>query len=88
LDNFTSQDHMAWETQGPIADRAKEHLGEADRGIIMFRKLLRDQIQAVQKGADPIGVNRDPTKDEMIRMIPDKAYNAFSFTAEGQPQSS
>jgi 5,5'-dehydrodivanillate O-demethylase len=87
LDNFTSQDHMAWETQGPIADRAKEHLGEADRGIIMFRKLLRDQIQAVQNGADPIGVNRDPTQDEMIRMIPDQAYNAFSFAAERQTQN-
>jgi 5,5'-dehydrodivanillate O-demethylase len=87
LDNFTSQDHMAWETQGPIADRAKEHLGEADRGIIMFRKLLRDQIQAVQNGADPIGVNRDPAKDETIRMIPDQAYNAFSFAAERQFQN-
>jgi len=81
LDNFTSQDHMAWETQGPIADRAKEHLGEGDRGIIMFRKLLREQIDAVRNGTDPIGVNRDPAKDEMIRMIPEKAYNAFSFAA-------
>jgi 5,5'-dehydrodivanillate O-demethylase len=81
LDHFTSQDHMAWETQGPIADREKEHLGESDRGITMFRKLLRDQILAVQNSGDPIGVNRDPSKDEIIRLIPDKGYTAYSFAA-------
>jgi len=83
LEDFASQDHMAWETQGPIADRAKEHLGESDRGIIVFRKLLRDQIRAVQNGEDPIGVNRDPEKDEVIRLIPE-GYTAFSHTAEGE----
>jgi 5,5'-dehydrodivanillate O-demethylase oxygenase subunit len=81
LEDFPSQDHMAWETQGPIADRAKEHLGETDRGIILFRKLLRDQIRAVESGADPIGVNRDPAKDEVIRLIPE-GYTAFTHALE------
>ena len=71
---------MAWETQGPIADRAIEHLGEGDRGVIMFRKLLRDQIQAVQNGQDPAGTSMDPTKDEMIQLI-HEGYSAFSFAA-------
>ena len=62
MESFASQDHMAWETQGPIADRANEHLGEGDRGVIMYRKLLREQILAVQEGRDPVGVNRDPNK--------------------------
>ena len=84
MDNFTSQDHMAWETQGAIADRAKEHLGEGDRGVVMFRNLLRAQIQAVQAGNDPVGVNRDPSRDEMIKMIPENAYDAFSFAAARQ----
>ena len=84
MDNFTSQDHMAWETQGAIADRAKEHLGEGDRGVVMFRNLLRGQIQAVQAGNDPVGVNRDPARDEMIKMIPENAYDAFSFAAARQ----
>jgi 5,5'-dehydrodivanillate O-demethylase oxygenase subunit len=84
MDNFTSQDHMAWETQGAIADRAKEHLGEGDRGVVMFRNLLRAQIQAVQAGNDPVGVNRDPARDEMIKMIPENAYDAFSFAAARQ----
>lgn len=56
------------------------HLGEADRGIIMFRKLLRDQIEAVQNGGDPIGTNRDPAKDEVIHLIQD-GLSAFSFAA-------
>ena len=59
-----------------------------DRGIVMFRNLLRAQIQAVQAGNDPVGVNRDPAKDETIRMIPEEAYNAFSFAAARQRQSS
>jgi hypothetical protein len=53
----------------------------------MFRKLLREQIQAVQAGNDPLGVNRDPSKDETIRMIPEEAYNAFSFAAQLQKQA-
>jgi 5,5'-dehydrodivanillate O-demethylase len=77
LEDFASQDHMAWETQGAIADRANEHLGETDRGIILFRKLLRDQIRAVQNGGDPLGTNRDAKKDEIIRLIPE-GYTAFS----------
>jgi 5,5'-dehydrodivanillate O-demethylase len=77
LEDFASQDHMAWETQGPIADRANEHLGETDRGIIMFRKLVRDQIRIVQNGGDPLGVNMDPAKDETIRLIPE-GYTAFA----------
>jgi 5,5'-dehydrodivanillate O-demethylase oxygenase subunit len=85
MENFASQDHMAWETQGPLADRSKEHLGEGDRGVIMYRKLLREQIEAVQKGEDPVGTNRDPAKDEVIRMIPEgHGYTAFSFAAERQ----
>ena len=77
LDNFASQDHMAWETQGAMANRAKEHLGEGDRGVIMFRKLLREQIHVVQNGSDPIGLNMDPEKDETIQLISD-GYTAFS----------
>jgi hypothetical protein len=51
---------MAWETQGPIADRTVEHLSYSDRGISMFRKLTREQIARVQQGLDPMGVVRDP----------------------------
>jgi 5,5'-dehydrodivanillate O-demethylase oxygenase subunit len=55
-----SQDHLAWETQGPIADRTTEHLSYADRGIVLLRRLTREQIERVQQGHDPLGLIRDP----------------------------
>jgi 5,5'-dehydrodivanillate O-demethylase oxygenase subunit len=72
---------MAWETQGSVANREREHLGESDRGIIMFRKLLRDQIQAVRNSRDPIGTNMDPKNDQVIQLV-HEGYSAFSFAAE------
>ncbi len=81
MQTFPSQDQMAWETQGPVADRAKEHLGESDRGVILFRKLLRDQIFAVQNGNDPAGINIGRETGEIIRLIPE-GYTAFSSAAE------
>lgn len=55
------QDHMAWETQGPIADRTKERLATSDGGIVMLREMLKENIERVQAGLDPIhGFTRDP----------------------------
>ncbi|HEY3115869.1 MAG TPA: hypothetical protein VGK54_03930, partial [Chloroflexota bacterium] len=59
------QDYMAWETQGPIAPRPTEHLATSDRGIVMYREMLRREIAKVQRGEDPAGVIRDPNH-EMI----------------------
>jgi hypothetical protein len=53
------QDRVAQETQGVIADRSKEHLATSDQGILMLRKMIRDAIDAVAQGRDPIGVIRD-----------------------------
>ncbi|MDA1174491.1 MAG: hypothetical protein O2826_08245, partial [Chloroflexi bacterium] len=53
------QDHMAWETQGPIADRSIEHLSFSDRGIALLRKLTVEQIARVGQGLDPMPVQRD-----------------------------
>jgi 5,5'-dehydrodivanillate O-demethylase len=55
-----AQDHMAWETQGPIADRSVERLATTDRGIVMYRNVLKREIERVQRGEDPKGVVRDP----------------------------
>jgi 5,5'-dehydrodivanillate O-demethylase len=55
-----AQDHMAWETQGPIADRTAEHLSYSDRGVVLLRRVLKEQIERVQRGEDPLGVIRDP----------------------------
>ncbi len=34
-----TQDYVAQVGQGPMADRAQEHLGRSDTGIILFRKI-------------------------------------------------
>jgi 5,5'-dehydrodivanillate O-demethylase len=66
LDRVDAQDYMAWETQGPIADRTKERLATSDRGIVMLRELMRREIEKVQRGLDPIGVIRDPARNTEI----------------------
>jgi 5,5'-dehydrodivanillate O-demethylase oxygenase subunit len=66
LTTFNAQDAMAWVTQGPIFDRSQEHLGASDRGIVLFRKLLADQIKIVEEGGDPIALVRDPAKNRII----------------------
>ena len=57
---------MAWETQGLLANRAREHLGVGDAGVIELRKLLREQIERVQQGLEPIGMIRDPERNQLI----------------------
>ena len=54
------QDYMAWETQGQIPDRSIERLATSDRGVVLFRQVLRENIERVQQGGDPLGVIRDP----------------------------
>ena len=59
---------MAWETQGPLTDRTQERLGVEDEGIIILRKLLKEQIENVQNGRDPIGMIRDPERNRIIEL--------------------
>lgn len=66
MEMIPAQDSMAWETQGPRTDRTREHLGVGDEGVIELRKLLREQIERVRQGLDPIGVIRDPEKNRLI----------------------
>ena len=61
-----AQDAMAWETQGGVADRSQENLGASDIGVITLRKLLKEQIDIVRNGGEPMGVIRDPEKNKII----------------------
>ena len=65
-DDTNPQDHMAWETQGPIADRTTERLATSDRGIIMLREVMFREMKKVRSGHDPLGVVRDPSKNPFI----------------------
>jgi 5,5'-dehydrodivanillate O-demethylase len=60
MDAVQAQDHMAWETQGPIADRTRERLTSSDRGIVMLRDIIKREMDKVRQGLDPMGVIRDP----------------------------
>ena len=66
MNEVMAQDHMAWETQGPIADRSQERLATSDSGILLLREILKREIENVQNGLDPKGVIRDPAQHTMI----------------------
>ena len=67
LKTFFSQDQMAQESQGAIYDRTHENLGVSDRGIVLFRKMLLEQIERVERGEEPtVAVVRDPERNRMI----------------------
>jgi hypothetical protein len=65
VDETNPQDHMAWETQGPIVDRSVERLGTTDRGIVMLREMFFREIERMRQGHDPLGVIRDPNHPEI-----------------------
>jgi len=46
-------DYDALVSQGAIANRRNEHLGQTDGGIVLFRRLLAQAIAAVEKGETP-----------------------------------
>jgi len=60
MDEVDAQDFMAWETQGPIADRTRERLAASDYGVVMFREMLIREIEKVERNLDPMNVIRDP----------------------------
>ncbi len=66
MTTVNGQDAAAQIGQGRIADRAAEHLGYSDRGVIQVRKLWMSAIQAVMRGDDPPGILRDLKENEML----------------------
>ena len=53
---INQQDRAVQESMGRIVDRSREHLGPADRAIIVMRQLLLDGVRTVREGGDPPGV--------------------------------
>lgn len=47
-------DQWAVESMGRIQDRTREHLGQTDKAIVQYRKLLREQIERVEGGLEPL----------------------------------
>ena len=65
LDYVLAQDMVAWTEQGEISDRSQEHLGKSDAIVIAYRKLLREQIEIVRNGGEPINVFREGGVDSL-----------------------
>lgn len=47
-------DQWACESQGPIQDRTREHLGQSDKAISAYRRLLAAEIEKAAKGETPL----------------------------------
>ena len=78
-----AQDVMAWETQGPIAQRQLEKLGTTDVGVIQFRNMLKRELAKVAADEDPLGTIRDPAQNEIIHIAVErnKAHSTDGFDA-------
>jgi phenylpropionate dioxygenase-like ring-hydroxylating dioxygenase large terminal subunit len=71
-------DYDAVASQGPIANRKAEHLGTADRGVVLFRRMLAKAIAATQAGEAPAvprryagGPVRTYAHEAVLRLPPD-----------------
>ncbi len=63
-DTIPKQDMTGWVGQGPISDRTREHLTASDKGVILYHKLLTDNMERVERGEDPMGIIRDRVENE------------------------
>ncbi len=63
----------------PVSVHALENLAHSDTGIVMLRRLLRERLQRVEQGLDPINVTRDPSAN---KRIPTGAWNTILLPAE------
>lgn len=73
IDNNSGQDIAMWFTQGAIADREEEHLGASDKGVILFRQLLQENLAKVERGEDPMNVFRDPARNVCLNLPVEQA---------------
>jgi 5,5'-dehydrodivanillate O-demethylase len=70
------QDNAIFAAQGPVYDRSFEILGESDRGLVLYRNLLKAQMQIVKEGKDPMNVFRDPDRNRRLK-LPTERREAF-----------
>jgi hypothetical protein len=84
--NYTfNQDYMAWVTQGPIAEREKEKLGASDRGIILFRQMLHEQIERVREGEEPMNTFRDAAANRSVSFPMERVKHGWTKRPSYRP---
>jgi 5,5'-dehydrodivanillate O-demethylase len=68
MDQAGMQDILMWVERGEIADRTGEELDDTEQGVALLRSLLEENIQRVERGEDPMGVIRDASRNDCIRL--------------------
>jgi 5,5'-dehydrodivanillate O-demethylase len=84
LDVISVQDNLVFETQGAIANRTVERLGDSDRGILMHRQLLRQQMAILEDGGEPMNVFRDPAKNRILPLPAVSRYYERGGASDGR----
>jgi len=94
LDFVFAQDALAWQAQGELTDRTKEHLARTDVPITFLRHQLEEQIRVVEAGDDPMNVfqdrsqmgdmlhGADRTSDSWTRPIGSGRVSSATFRAQ------
>ena len=73
------QDDAILDSQGVVANRTKEHLASCDAGIVRLRRMIKESIERVQRGEDPIGVVRKGDAHDGVIAL--ESYKTLGLTA-------
>lgn len=65
IKGFLVQDNMANETQNPIEDRSREHLGAHDTVLSAMRVIYLLSIEALRSGRDPKHILREAARNDV-----------------------
>ncbi len=76
IERSVDQDKAAMVAQGPgpVVERDLERLGSSDTGLVLFRKLLNEQMDIVMDGGEPMAVIRDPEQNVSIDLPTEREY--------------
>lgn len=79
------QDQVAWIAQGAISDRTNEKLAATDIGIVWYRKLLKQQMDIVARGGEPMNFHRIQKSECIVLPIENARYPGDAENETGGP---
>jgi phenylpropionate dioxygenase-like ring-hydroxylating dioxygenase large terminal subunit len=59
-------DYEAQVGQGVITAHSEEHFAQSDRGLVILRRMLQEQLDRIAQGRDPIGVSFDASAPPIV----------------------
>jgi phenylpropionate dioxygenase-like ring-hydroxylating dioxygenase large terminal subunit len=75
-------DFEAQGSQGPVTQHSEENLVSSDRGVVMLRSMLRQMVDDVEAGKDPLNVSFDPNE---IRGTESGVYSLYDEDVAREP---